>query len=537
MKKSVFALAISSIISLTLMACGGDSGTATDDTNISWKKGGDGKFYKTGSMVDPRDGKTYKTVKIGDQVWMAENLAFYDTLGMPELTSEPTASIGFWPTDIMPVAISGDESQESEPLPVQESSGCTYTYDVAMNFDYFSDTSYNDGICPPGWHLPIMAEFDILKSNILLMCDSTAPCTKLDEGWKKTETFWTSTPANGVRINSTYGYSYRSNSSDAVSYTVDVENFTLFGADFSGKSSRLNVRCVQGAAADSLVALKAYNQNREKNIEAKRAADSVLQYVQNGAKNYFNENLEYGYFTDTRDSNVYGYLKIGNYTWMTENMRYYIKDQYYYSCEKYLGCVATSYADSVDFFKTGLTYRDTVLDRVCPTGWHVPSREEWKDLFAVDSNAGSYLATDGNWPDADGIFNYNVVNNATGFTAISTTNKTSVDFNEAYFWTSTDTVEVTIRIDTVFIDSLNSVDTLATVDTVATLDTIPADTISEESGLVEPIIVPDITFVLDTTRTETHYHYFVKYYWFDNGFVIPATTYHDSYSVRCVMDH
>ena len=77
----------------------------------------------TGTFKDSRDGHIYKTVKIGDQVWMAENLA-YQIDGAA------------WPVD-------DDENNVGKY-------GYFYKWETALD------------VCPPGWRLPSKTDFETL---------------------------------------------------------------------------------------------------------------------------------------------------------------------------------------------------------------------------------------------------------------------------------------------------------------------------------------------------------------------------------------
>ena len=101
-----------------------------------------------GILTDARDGQTYKTVTIGTQTWMAENLNFetensfcYNDsaeycpkFGRLYLWSTAMDSVGTWSTN---------------------GKGCGYE-------KYCSPTYPVRGVCPEGWHLPTVAEFETL---------------------------------------------------------------------------------------------------------------------------------------------------------------------------------------------------------------------------------------------------------------------------------------------------------------------------------------------------------------------------------------
>jgi uncharacterized protein (TIGR02145 family) len=82
------------------------------------------------SFVDPRDGAVYKTIKIGNQVWMAENLNFETENGTKKIL--------------------GVFSKIVRTSWCNENNGRLYTCEAARN------------ACPPGWHLPTKEEWEIL---------------------------------------------------------------------------------------------------------------------------------------------------------------------------------------------------------------------------------------------------------------------------------------------------------------------------------------------------------------------------------------
>ena len=119
-------------------------------------------FDSAGVLTDSRDGQTYKIVKIGDQVWMAENLNYDPGQG----GSEDAKYDWSWCYDNNPenCAMTGRlyswaAAIDSVKLYKDKSIDCGFKKTCSL-----PDTVY--GICPPGWHLPTIIEWKTLFAEV-----------------------------------------------------------------------------------------------------------------------------------------------------------------------------------------------------------------------------------------------------------------------------------------------------------------------------------------------------------------------------------
>jgi uncharacterized protein (TIGR02145 family) len=107
----------------------------------------------TGSFTDIRDDEIYATVTINNQTWMSENLRYNATGSYNRLVSSDSIY------------------------------GRLYNWLTIMNGENYSSNNPSgiQGICPQGWHIPSLAEWNTFKNAISV--NDPANALKSTIGW------------------------------------------------------------------------------------------------------------------------------------------------------------------------------------------------------------------------------------------------------------------------------------------------------------------------------------------------------------------
>jgi uncharacterized protein (TIGR02145 family) len=142
-----------------------------------------------GSFIDQRDNITYKTIQLGEQIWMAENLAYLPEVHAPSFSSETVKYYYVYGYD-------GSSVSEAKLTVNYQTFGVLYNWPAAMNGAESSESNPSgvQGVCPAGWHLPSDAEwiefFNYLGDNGFSNDGSTANGKKQVAKYMAAKTNW-----------------------------------------------------------------------------------------------------------------------------------------------------------------------------------------------------------------------------------------------------------------------------------------------------------------------------------------------------------
>jgi uncharacterized protein (TIGR02145 family) len=164
---------------------------------------------QTGTFIDLRDGKTYKTIKIGTQTWMAENLAYLPAVS-PASTASETAKLYYV------YRYHGTDIKAAKATDNYKTYGVLYNWPAAMDGSGSSraNPSGVQGVCPADWHLPSDAEWTQLENFLIANgynYDGTTTENKIAKSLAAT-TLWnkssnTGAIGNNLSVNNSSGFS------------------------------------------------------------------------------------------------------------------------------------------------------------------------------------------------------------------------------------------------------------------------------------------------------------------------------------------
>ena len=430
---------------------------------------------KYDSIVDTRDGQVYKTVKIGDMVWMAENLNYVDSVKTPILKGriwcygdrpkdcETFGRLYSWFAAIDSVALATDKKN---PIDCGYGEICDLPEKV-------------QGLCPSGWHLPNRNEWNYLFEAIGGQAPLGGMVLKAKKSWKKLgyDTYGFSALAGGLResggqylYEGTYGYFWSSTpfkirEAYGVFLGDHVDDVSLSNA--GDRNMGFSVRCVQ----DYSWTLKVSSSSSLIQESSSSSVDPEGWNWTVSKEELFNPNIEYGTLIDPRDLQRYRTVTISlpekNYSevWMAENLNYdgpqtkgkswcynFEPDKCALGGRFYIWTAAIdSLALATDRDNPIVCSSDAkcglnrMVQGVCPDGWHLPLKEEWERLVdALGKNdAGRQLKTLRGWDQNYEGTDLNNGVDAYGFSALPLGRMFSDGSfrflgSEAYFWSSTE---------------------------------------------------------------------------------------------------
>ena len=319
-----------------------------------------------GELVDSRDGQIYKTVVIGKQTWMAQNLNYEYNKGSAVCYNIKKRNI----YGLLYTWAAAMDSVNSE---------CGYGKQCSAGFE-----NHETGICPDGWRLPNYEDWEELYRFAKVNCegDDLGTCLTSRELWlseiQGTDRLgFSALPAGeGRETPNLYGFrAYFWSSTEWGETGAYTPYFgydqTIFNWAVHTKNYGFSIRCIKDEPHESV---------NDPSIGSL--------YHELGQE-----------LIDLRDNRVYRTTNIGSKIWMAENLNYDDVSSICYeysldSCSLYgrLYQWHTAMGVSKDVCGKGhiCNSNNGKVQGVCPGGWHLPSKEEWSEL--LDDVGGANIA-------------------------------------------------------------------------------------------------------------------------------------------------
>lgn len=479
-----------------------------------------------GAFNDMRDNQNYRTIEIGNQVWMSENLKYIPAVVGP-ITGSGTIPY-YYVYDY-----NGTDVTEVKATENYSTYGVLYNWPAAMDAMASSDSNPSgvQGVCPSGWHLPSDDEWYEL-SNFLINNgysyegngDDIAKSLAATSGWDESiepgdigydqaannSSGFTALPGGdrGV-VGSFLGFGYscfmwssteylNSNAWDRLLYNA----FDVMNRNYHSEENGFSVRCLKddenidipvaefsaditSGVIPLAIVFSDLSTNEpiswswdfgdgststEQNPSHTYTAEGVYTVtliVDNAVGSDTVTKIDYitaspialvtGTFTDSRDGQTYTTIEIGDQVWMSENLKYLPAvvgpgtwsststdpDYYVYG---YDGTDVANAKATTNYTTYGVLYNwpaamnsaassnsnPSGVQGACPSGWHLPSDSEWRELtnYLINNGYGyggsgddigkSMAATSG-WDISSvsgDVGNNQATNNSSGFTAL-----------------------------------------------------------------------------------------------------------------------